>query len=210
MRSRNIMFNHSSGGVAALLFTIVALGGCQAAEDERVCAQPGVLNLTCLVYTDETPQPANSSPPSVPPPPSGGNPTADINAISEYEPNSSLNNANPVSFPAATASSLAGINIVGSVHQDDDTADFFIFTPERSGLYGVYLCGATCIEFLDTDAVYLSVYDQSQTTIAGTPIGTSSEQEVAVDLTAGLAYYVEVHAMATGMSAFDYRLVVIE
>ena len=133
-----------------------------------------------------------------------------INRFAEYEPNNTLDNANPVQFGAVASEVLASIEIVGSVQDDSDPSDFFVFTPNRSGYYSVYLCADSCDERLIDDAVYLMVYDQSQTTIDGTPVGTVEEQRIEVELTAGLAYYVEVHGYNTAAMSYDYKLVIVE
>ena len=128
----------------------------------------------------------------------------------EYEPNSTLDNANPVSFRSAAADEHIGIDITGTVNQADDAADFFIFTPPRTGHFLVYLCAETCTESLQSDAVYLMVYDQSQTTLASTPVGAVETQHLGVDLVAGLAYYVEVNGYNSGPTTADYRLIIID
>ena len=68
----------------------------------------------------------------------------------------------------------------------------------------------TCGDALQSDEVYLMVYDQSQSTIASTPVGTFETQRLSIDLVAGLAYYVEVNGYNTGSTAEDYKLVIID
>ena len=63
---------------------------------------------------------------------------------------------------------------------------------------------------MQSDEVYLMVYDQSQSTIASTSVGAVEEQRFAVDLVAGLAYYVEINGYNTGSTAEEYRLVIID
>lgn len=133
-----------------------------------------------------------------------------MNDFEEYEPNSTFDNANPVNFLDGDPDQSIGIEILGNVKQNDDGADYFIFTPTRSETFLIYLCGDTCVDHPVTDEVYIAVYDQSQTTIASTPIGTESEQFVRANLTAGLAYYVEINGYNTGAAAYDYKLVVID
>jgi hypothetical protein len=128
----------------------------------------------------------------------------------EYEPNSTLDNANPVSFRSAAPDEHIGIEITGTVDQANDAADFFIFTPPRTGHFLVYLCADTCAETLQSDAVYLMVYDQSQTTMTSTPVGAVETQHLGVDLVAGLAYYVEVNGYNSGAATADYRLIIID
>ena len=42
------------------------------------------------------------------------------------------------------------------------------------------------------------------------PIGTIAEQIFTVDLTAGLAYYVEINGYNTGPDSFAYKLIVVD
>jgi hypothetical protein len=79
----------------------------------------------------------------------------------------------------------------------------------RTDLYAVYLCGESCTEQPVNDEVCIAVYDQSQTTLVSTSIGTVKEQQLTVELEAGLAYYVEINGYNT-VSTFGYRLVVID
>jgi hypothetical protein len=86
-----------------------------------------------------------------------------------------------------------------------------VFTPVRSGDYLVYLCaGSDCSESAVTDDVYIMLFDQSQTTIAHTDTINRSERRFSVNLSAGLAYYAEVHALDNNGRINDYRLVIIE
>jgi hypothetical protein len=132
-----------------------------------------------------------------------------MNFHTEYEPNNTPDNANPVSFRSAAPDEHIGIDITGAVNQDDDVADFFIFTPPRTGHFLVYLCADTCSDSLQSDALYLMVYDQSQSTVASTPVGAVETQHLGVDLVAGLAYYVEVNGYNAGAAGTGYKLVII-
>jgi hypothetical protein len=119
----------------------------------------------------------------------------------EYEPNSSLQNSNPITLGDA------GVKISGAMNFESDMADSFLFTPSQSGAYDLYLCGNSCSEILVSDALSLMVLDQSQTTIDGTALGSSTEQVMTLDLHAGLPYYVEVSTLA-GIG--DYELVLLK
>jgi hypothetical protein len=130
------------------------------------------------------------------------------NQVDEFEQNNTLDNANIVQFLSASHDNAVAIEISGSVEQPTDAADFFIFTPERSAQYDLYLCGESCDEAVEDDAVYIMIYDQFQTTIDGTPVGTLAEQTVTAELSAGLAYYVEVHGYNTGPIDYSYQLVI--
>lgn len=201
--------------------TMAALAACGGgSEDEMQCSQVVAvltMGLGCLgtvtVSSPPPPPPPVNPPPASPPPPPPPPPSSNIVRMkfhTEYEPNSTLDNANPVSFRAATPDEHIGMDITGAVTQADDRADFFIFTPPRSGHFLVYLCADTCTDSLQTDRVYLMVYDQSQSTVASTPVGTVETQHLGIDLVAGLAYYVEVNGYNTGSTTEDYRLVIID
>lgn len=134
---------------------------------------------------------------------------ADVGQFGEYEPNNQLDNANVVTIPGASANKSTGLHVNGTVQGSNDNADYFVFTPARSGPHLIYLCADTCDESLEDNSAYIMIYDQNQTTIASTPIGTITRQEFAVDLTAGFAYYVEVNGYAA-VDRYDYRLAIID
>jgi hypothetical protein len=204
-------------GALLTMTTLAACGG--GSNDETGC--PALVAIatagfgclgTVTVTSPPPPPPPVSPPPASPPPPPPPPPGSNVVRMSfhvEYEPNSTLDNANPVNFRSATPDEHIGIEITGTVNQADDPADFFIFTPTRSGHFLVYLCTDTCSESLQSDEVYLMVYDQSQSTVASTPVGTVETQHLGIDLVAGLAYYVEVNGYNTGSTPEDYRLVII-
>lgn len=126
-----------------------------------------------------------------------------IASFDEFEPNNVLSNANVVAFPN-------GAELAGSVQSGEDNTDYFIFTPDHSGLYRIFLCADTCSDALEGDSTYIMIFDQNQTTVASTPVGTMARQEVVADLTAGLAYYVEVNGYNVGEERYDYRLAVVD
>ena len=193
-----------------LLMVLAALAACGGSEDEQPCSQTlAVLTAgLCLLGEVTYSSTSTSGSSSIPPPPSSN--TVVMRRVVEFEPNSTLDNANPVAFRNATADKHIGIEITGSVSQTDDSSDFFILSPPRSGHFLVYLCDESCGETLHSEQVYLMVYDQSQSTIASTPLGSVVKQQLGVDLLAGLAYYVEVNGYNTGPSPVDYKLVLID
>ena len=136
--------------------------------------------------------------------------SAEIFEINEFEPNNSPGNANVVTLPTGPIDTSVGLIIDGNVQSATDAADYFIFTPNRSGVFSAFLCAVTCAEILQDDAVYMMIYDQSQTTIAGTSVGSIVPQELAADLTSGIAYYIQVQGYNTGEESYDYRLVIID
>ena len=207
---------------ASMVIVLVSLAACGEPEDKQ-CSQTLAVLTAGLCLLGEV---SHSSPPQNDPPPNtdtggttdtGGDTTAPpssstviVRRFVEYEPNSTLNNANPVSFRDTVPENHIGLDITGSVSQNDDASDFFIFTTPRSGPFLVYLCDGSCGNTLNSDQVYLMVYDQGQNTIASTPVGSVVNQQFSVELTAGLAYYVEVNGYNTGSSRVDYKLVVID
>lgn len=134
-----------------------------------------------------------------------------LSKFDEFETNDIFENANPVQFPTVSDSEGAFIRITGSVQENDDPSDFFIVTPNRSRNFAIalhYPCTETetCSELVVDDAVYLMAYDQNHNSIAGTPIGTVTEQLFAIEMTAGLPYYFAVHGYNTGEQPFPYTL----
>lgn len=196
---------------------MTTLAACGGSADDTQCAPVvaivtlgfGCLGAVTVTSPPPPPPPVNPPPASPPPPPPSSNVVRMAFHV-EYEPNNTLDNANPVSFKSASADEHIGIDISGNVSQADDAADFFIFTPPRTGQFLIYLCAGDCTETLQSDEVYLMVYDQSQTTLASTPVGAVETQRLGVDLVAGLAYYVEVNGYNTGSATEDYKLVIID
>jgi hypothetical protein len=121
------------------------------------------------------------------------------NEISEYEPNTSLDNANPLLI------SDAAIAVHGDLALSNDATDNFVFTPTESGDYNVYLCAESCDQARESGTLNLMVLDQSQTTIAATPLGPNGEKTLTIRLDAGVAYYTEV---STFGAADSYRLAI--
>ena len=133
-----------------------------------------------------------------------------ISEYNEYEPNSSLNNANPMQFPVTDADTNAGIRVVAVVHDTEDISDFFVITPNRSGTYKLSIRTGNAPFTATAESAYLMVYDQSQTTIDSTPVGVDELLQLNVNLTAGLAYYVEVHGYETYSVHYAYTLTIAE
>jgi hypothetical protein len=208
----------------ALLAMLVSLAGCGSDDKEPtyICLVLLIIPVACSVGTPSPPSLEPPPPPPAPPPSnsdgesntSGGNNTGPrtltMARVAEFEPNNTLDNANVVQFRIAPIEHSVGIDINGSVQETDDQSDFFIFTPNRSDRHGIYLCAETCGAFLEDDAVYIMLYDQHQTTIVSTPVGTVAEQMVTAELTAGLAYYVEVRGVKTGSTPYPYQLIIVD
>ncbi len=212
--TRNIVYRATLLGLLAIL---AACGGDKK-EEPVPCTENIIILIICSILSSDSPVP-NEGPVSANDSSAAGKSLApagvigestEIVQVDEFEPNNVLDNANIVTFPSSLAEVSTGVEFKGSVQSIDDAADHLIFTPNRSGSHHIYLCADTCAESLEDDAVYIMIYDQNQTTIAGTPVGTITRQEIAADLTAGFAYYVEVNGYNAGGESYDYRLMVID
>jgi len=178
--------------LATILSLTAMLAGCGGGDDKKKNQDRCTDNILFLFFC-VLPSSVDTT---------GSNDASSLAAVAEYEPNNVLNNANIVSLPA-------GSQLKGSVSSIDDASDFYIFTPTRSGTHTILLCGETCDTGVEDDAAYIMIYDQNQTTIASTPIGTIANQEITAELTAGFAYYVEVNGYNAGAFNYDYRLAVL-
>ncbi len=197
----------------ALLGLALALSGCGGDDKKKKdsgndCVKNPLIFFLCVIVSGTSapeigPDDGTSSMVSAA---TDGEP-ANLDQASEYEPNNLLDNANIVTIPDGSADKSASLHLRGTVQGTHDVADFFVFTPTRSGAHLIYLCADTCDESLEEDSTYIMIYDQNQTTIASTPVGTIARQEFAVDLTAGFAYYVEVNGYATA-DRYDYQLAI--
>jgi hypothetical protein len=179
--------------IAALAFLAGCGGGDKKKKSEPTCLDSVEIFLGCVLFSESGKESGLSSTPS--------GATND-----EYEPNNVLANANLLSLPAMSTDAAEPVTIGGSITSLVDATDFFIFTPPASGAYRLFVCAASCDTAAIDDAVYLMVYDQSQTTVAATPVGISAEQLVDVELTAGLAYYIEINGYNVGDVRYDYEL----
>jgi hypothetical protein len=179
--------------IAALALLAGCGGGDKKKKSEPTCLDSVEIFLGCVLFSESGTESGLASAPS------GA-------SFDEYEPNNLLANANLLSLPAMSTDAAEPVTIGGSITSLVDTTDFFIFTPPASGAYRLFVCEASCDTAAIDDAFYLMVYDQSQTTIAATPVGVAAEQSVDVDLTAGLAYYVEINGYNAGNVRYDYQL----
>lgn len=133
-----------------------------------------------------------------------------VKLFDEYEPNNTLDNANPLYFPPTGSSTLEGIKVTGVVRDIDDVSDFYVFTPTRTGDYTILIRSENCDCPVIASGIYLMIYDQSQTTIVSTPIGTDAALAIKTPLNGGMAYYVEVNGTDTLGDDFVYELLVYE
>jgi hypothetical protein len=143
-----------------------------------------------------------------PPPPESR--AVSINHYEEFEPNNIAENANIVEFLPVTGDTLQGIEITGEVETQADDSDYFILTPDRSGLYAIYLCGDLCTEHPTDSMVTLRVLDQFGEVLAENPLYEESTKFLTADFDAGLPYYVQVLGYDSVGEVYPYRLVIIE
>jgi hypothetical protein len=131
---------------------------------------------------------------------------AEVIRFEAFEPNNTFDNANIVSLPFATN----GVAIGGSLSGATNNADTFIFTPNRTGLYSIYVCAETCASAAEAETLSIMLLDQAQTTLDSTVTSDSTNLEVAANLTAGMAYYVQVRRYESSPVARPYNLVIVE
>lgn len=140
----------------------------------------------------------------------GGTRSVEINRYAEFEPNNTAPNANIVEFLPVSGDTLQGIEITGTVDTASDDSDYFILTPDRSGLYAIYLCDGGCTEQPTDSKVAIRVLDQFGDVLAENPIYEESTKFLTADFDAGLPYYVQILGYATDGEAYPYKLVIIE
>lgn len=195
-----------------LLVMMTACGGGKKEDTPLDCNEDPVVFFFCTLAASSSLAP-NQSPTSVSEsmaPAAGIGETTKITQIDEYEPNNVLDNANVVTLPSGSPELTRGLVLNGSVQSIDDATDHFVFTPVRNGSHRIFLCADTCGEVFEDDTVYIMIYDQNQTTIASTPVGTTARQEIEAELTAGFAYYVEINGYNATGERYDYRLSIMD
>lgn len=203
---KKIVVRATSLGVLAMLS---ACGGSDDSAQQNDCLDNIIVLIICSVVSTDGVA-ADQAPISAGDAVGSGKSLAPVTAaeVDEYEPNNVLDNANIVTLSGSFGSMAQSVEFKGSVRSTDDPADHFVFTPNQTGSYRIYLCADSCDDSLQDDAAYIMIYDQNQTTIAATPVGTIVRQEIEAELMAGLAYYVEVNGYNAGTENYAYRLVV--
>ncbi len=189
--------------ILAIAALLGACGGEDKKKREPTCLDSFQIFLGCLLTGDSGQSSASGNSGTT----SGFAPAPIGQSQDEYEPNNVPDNANIVTI-SGSAAKAAPLAINGEIQKGADSADVFIFTPPQSGSYRVQICAASCDQAATTDAVYIMLYDQSQTTLASTPIGVEGAQSLSVELDAGFAYYIEINGYNTGDDLFGYSLVV--
>ena len=130
--------------------------------------------------------------------------SAEVAIVAAFPGNDSLDNAGVAYLPLHSNSTASGVQIDGTLV--NATAGYFVFTPVRTGLHSIYVCGKTCAEAALSDQFSLMLLDQSQTTIETTAANGARNQEIASNLVAGMAYYVEI----SGVAGENYHLMIVD
>jgi hypothetical protein len=212
-----------------IIFLLVAFGvvGCNVEESDNSANQDHISNstpgctprsyeeLSMYGYGCKETIPGASGSGSSGSGDSGGTATdsnhaANIARYAEYEPNNAPGNANPVAFPTVSGNAVPGIEISGSVWDVSDESDYFILSPDQSGVYAIYLCADTCTEHPTDSMVAIRVIDQFGTVIAENPLYEESTKIVTASLDAGLPYYIQVLGFDTHEQEYQYKLVIID
>jgi hypothetical protein len=209
----------SRGNLIAGLTLLVMLTGCGGGESKNRCETDSFLVVIgCFVdllpgsksSQGFAPTDVNGGDGKISAPVSVVDGMAKITRVDEFESNNSPGNANILYLPMPGSVDPVGIEIAGSVNSESDARDFYILTPTRSGAHTIYLCAESCAEILQDDAAYIMIYDQGQSTIASTAVGTVEVLSLTADLVAGLAYYVEIHGYDTGGERYDYLMTIVD
>lgn len=126
----------------------------------------------------------------------------------EREPNDSIDESMPFALQLNS-----GLRFEGTVNSDTDDADFLALVFEPSG-YVAYLCATPddCLQpWLQTDELYLELYDQNGTLIETTWMNqTPNGHAILLSPSADLQYYLAVRAADTGGQDMPYRLIVTD
>ena len=206
----------SVGTTTTLTFrlTIKSQNGKKSSDDVTVVVEPTSATAMCLqaplyatsyAWTDSgcTTNSADIA---------GDSRVATLYRQSEAEPNSSLQAANSLIFPAQVATESQAADVAGSVHSaGGDSRDFFVFTPPSSGDYHVFLCNdpLACMRGTVSEDWYLELYDQDFNVIAYTKPGVLTEQKVVLRLDAGLPYYAGVIGRNATLRNWQYNLTIV-
>lgn len=133
-----------------------------------------------------------------------------VGSVPDREPNDTTDNAMPVVLQAGGA-----IFLTGTVNDVSDPADVLALAVASSeGLIAAYLCETPqdcTLPFLQTDEIYIELFDQNGTLIQTTDMMQSSDgHSISLLPVAGLGYFISVTARDTNGSDFTYRLNIVD
>jgi hypothetical protein len=198
----------------ALMLAASMLAACGGGESSEAssCNNP-LLIIPCILTGTASAPPdtttvsgSDSSPTAIAGPFTTSGAMATVANFDAFEPNNSFDNANILSIPFTSDGIVIGGDLTGSA----DDSDTFVFTPNRSGLHSIYLCADTCASAMENDQLSIMLLDQTQTTVESTAANGNSHLEIAADLTAGMAYYVQVGNASAGSESQGFSLVIVE
>ena len=181
--------------------------GGQSVGDAIVC-----VFLYILLNGECVPDP-NSSPPIEPPPEddgdTGANPgTWSVGNMSELEPNDTLGNAQPVTFPTlAPLDEYVWVYIKGTLNDQSDVVDSYIMTVPASGDYSLALCHREdgC-NLIDVYTEFFRVLDQDGNVLFTSQADELGRNHVHMYMDAGIVYYLTINAGDTLGVDLDYKL----
>lgn len=133
-----------------------------------------------------------------------------VGSVPDREPNDTTENAIPVVLQTG-----GGIFLTGTVNDASDPADVLALAVASSdGLIAVYLCETPqdcTLPFLQSDEIYIDLFDQNGTLIQTTNMMQSTNgHSISFLPVAGLGYFVSVTARDTKGGDFNYRLNIVD
>jgi hypothetical protein len=133
-----------------------------------------------------------------------------VGFVPDREPNDSTGNALPVVLDSGGAIFLDGT--VNDATDAQDTVALAVRSANNSIV--IYLCSTpqTCtLPFLQTDEIYIDLYDQAGTLIQTTSVAQSANgHSISLLPVQGAGYFVAVVARDTGGADFEYRLNIVD
>jgi hypothetical protein len=128
----------------------------------------------------------------------------------ELEPNNSLANAQPLTFPVpSNPENNVRLKMHGTVNDQDDVVDIFIVMAPDSRDYAFSLtnCTPDCDSGsrMDVFDVYFRLLDQDGNELLSTKFDMMAANSAATYLDAGVVYYASVDAVSTGGADQPYR-----
>ena len=155
-------------------------------------------------------------------PPIGGGFSVFVTIRNEVEPNNDLNEADAHTLPAHdSTANYVGFGVIGSVDDNIDPVDYFVFTVSRAHAFTIKMCPnetggiPSCAPFstpeiIDTSVAYFEVLDQNGVLLLSSQgdIAAGNFQEISLD--AGIAYYLGVFSEDTVGATKNYVIETVE
>ena len=133
-----------------------------------------------------------------------------VGFVPDREPNDTTDNALPIVFRRGT-----GVFLEGTVNDATDPADMVaVAIQSANAKIAAYLCPTPqicTVPFLQTNEIYLELYDSAGTLLQTTNMmQTSNGHEIPFLPVIGAGYFVAVRALDTGGADFAYRLNIVD